>query len=355
MPRAPRGKTTKTSEEYREIICHYYFIEGRRIIDIARERHMATSTIHDIVNRYRTEGRVKYKLQRGPKNVKIKDRHSEYLRDMMDNEDEGNIFTLEQLKFRLEQDFPEDFPTEESIDLETIRHYIDKKLEFTLKRTKAVEERQLESSTIEKRKQYARKVLTGAIHYMDNCVFVDEAGFTACMVPGRARAKKGKRAHTITKTKLVTNISVISALSSERIEFLQSKMVAGGTNALMFDEFLKDLFQQLEKRYPGQKKYVVMDNVSFHRSDVIKKRFDNSIPEACYLPPYSLMFNPIESCFNNLKNYVKRSPRTEKRNMHYLIAERRETVTSSKCEGWISHCIDNLRRCLEGENVTFEN
>jgi hypothetical protein len=77
------------------------------------------------------------------------------------------------LKFQLEQNFPEDFPNEAAISIEAVRRHIDEKLEFTLKRTRAIEERQVHDDVVERRKEYARKILTGSIHYMDNCIFVD--------------------------------------------------------------------------------------------------------------------------------------------------------------------------------------
>jgi transposase len=95
-------------------------------------------------------------------------------------------------------------------------------------------------------------------------------------------------------------------------------MVPEGTNAAIFDDFIEDIFQKLEETYPGQKKYIIMDNVKFHKSPIIKERFNNSIHETCFLPPYSLVFNPIESCFNKLKNYIKKSLGVEKKKRYIL-------------------------------------
>jgi hypothetical protein len=41
--------------------------------------------------------------------------------------------------------------------------------------------------------------------------------------------------------------------------------------------------------------------------------------------------------------------------MFYLIAESRETMIPFDCEGWVNHCVENLSRCLEGQDVTFDN
>jgi hypothetical protein len=158
--------------------------------------------------------------------------------DLIDNEEDGSILTLNQLKFHLEQNSSEDFPSEKTVSIETIRRHVDEKLHFTLKRTRPIEQSQFDNSTIQKWKNYIKNVLTDPIHYMDNCIFVNECGFNACMVPGRARSKRGKCSHIITKTKRAMNISIISTLSSTRIESIETRNLPGGTNTVIFDESL---------------------------------------------------------------------------------------------------------------------
>jgi hypothetical protein len=48
--------------------------------DISRNRQIPSSTVNDIVIRFREEGRMAYKPKGGAKNVKIKYRHSDFLR-----------------------------------------------------------------------------------------------------------------------------------------------------------------------------------------------------------------------------------------------------------------------------------
>jgi transposase len=46
---------------------------------------------------------------------------------------------------------------------------------------------------------------------------------------------------------------------------------------------------------------VLLDNVSFHHSKVVKELFVSKGIEALYTPPYSPWFNPIELCFSIVK------------------------------------------------------
>jgi transposase len=133
----PKRKITKTSEEDRDKICFDYFVKGHRIVDITRNHGIASSTINDIVDRFRLEGRVAYKPSRSAKNVKIKNRHSDYLRNLIKNKKDRQDMTINKLKDGLRQNFPEDFPNENSISPATIRRHIEK-LNLNLKRSRAI-------------------------------------------------------------------------------------------------------------------------------------------------------------------------------------------------------------------------
>jgi transposase-like protein len=134
----PKRKITKTSEEDRNKICFDYFAKGHRIIDITRNHGIASSTINDIVDRFRLEGRVAYKPTQNAKNVKIKNRHSDYFRNLIKNEKDRQNLTINKLKDGLRKNFPQDFPNENSISTATIRQHIGK-LNLNLKRSRAID------------------------------------------------------------------------------------------------------------------------------------------------------------------------------------------------------------------------
>lgn len=356
MPKTSRRTITKTSEEVRYEICMDFFNCNLTVKQICDKYRLANSTVRDIIKRCRTENdRIAYKPRGGVRRVKIKDEHSTFLRNIMDEEDEGNILTLDQLRDRLIQTFPGDFPNEKSLSLSAICNHINNHLEFTLKRAAPLEEAQLKETTMQKRLEYAVKLMPDGVNYLENCIFVDESGFNACMVPGRARSRKGKKAHILTKTKRAKNISIIGAISSRRVESLQAVMVNRGTNGEIFAKFMEELFKWLDDQYPGKKFFIIMDNASFHKVPLVKEKFKNTIHEHYLLPPYSPMFNPIETCFSKLKNYIKRSPRKCRKEMLDLIKESEKTVTRSDCEGWVKHCVNNITRCVRGEDVVHHN
>ena len=87
-------------------------------------------------------------------------------------------------------------------------------------------------------------------------------------------------------------------------------------NTNIFEEFI----QVICSLYTG--KYILMDNVAFHKSKRIKEAIENSGNYVLFIPPYSPDFNPvsrlrraglireaylaIEEVFSKLKSYIRR-------------------------------------------------
>jgi transposase len=53
-----------------------------------------------------------------------------------------------------------------------------------------------------------------------------------------------------------------------------------------------------------------MDNVSFHKSIKVKEAIEKVGCKLIYLPPYSPDLNPIEHCWANFKNYLRKIIKT---------------------------------------------
>ena len=81
-----------------------------------------------------------------------------------------------------------------------------------------------------------------------------------------------------------------------------------------------------------------MDNCSIHHVQEIKDFIENLGIVILFLPPYSPDYNPIEELFSYLKHYLK-----EHEDLIQVfstpvpvIEEALESVTSTKCNHWIS-------------------
>lgn len=344
----------KTTPELRKAVCEDNVLHCLSVKQICQKYRLADKTVRNILNRFDERQTVLYKKRGGVKRRKIEDHHGEFLRNKVDNEDEGSILTLESIRRLLMDNFPEDFPQKESISLTTICRYLNEKLTLTLKRASPIERAQESQKTKEARLAYCEWIFKKGISYNDDCIFVDESGFNACMVPGRARSLKGKKAHVMTKVKRAKNISIIAAMSARKVEYLEVLMVDRGTDRFIFGSFIMELLKKLDEEY-NRSFYVVMDNARFHHSLNIKEIFSRTQHKCVFLPAYSPMFNPIESMFSKLKNFVKRAPNAVKDDLVLCIKDAGNTVTADNCEGWVRHSADNMYKCVRGINVTFDN
>jgi transposase len=73
------------------------------------------------------------------------------------------------------------------------------------------------------------------------------------------------------------------------------KTIDGSCNSTLFIDFIR-LFRS---------KYLVLDNVSFHKTkDCLRAMNDNS-NTALFIPPYSPQYNPIEEFFSQLKTKIR--------------------------------------------------
>ena len=134
------------------VVCHDFFAKGRKISRVARKHRLSDSAVDSINTRFRLTGTVEYKKRGGARNVKIKNIHSDFLRDLIDKQPEGNILGLGKLKEKLMDRFPEDFPNEKSISIAAIHNHVKDHLKPTLKRTSPQEMAHLQPDTDEKRR-----------------------------------------------------------------------------------------------------------------------------------------------------------------------------------------------------------
>ncbi|CEP17317.1 hypothetical protein [Parasitella parasitica] len=120
------------------------------------------------------------------------------------------------------------------------RHIIEH-ISFTLKRTKPVEEKRNDPTTIAKRNACVENMQFDSVSYKINSIFVDEAGFDANLIREQGWSKKGESSIVKTKTKRAINVSILAAISYQGVEIIQEKMVNGGTTAAIFCEFVKSV------------------------------------------------------------------------------------------------------------------
>lgn len=97
-------------------------------------------------------------------------------------------------------------------------------------------------------------------------------------------------------------VSMVAAYQRGSKKLIAPMEYTGYTNTALFVQWIEEhLCPNLKK---GQ--YVIMDNVSFHKSVKVKEAIEKVGCKLIYLPTYSPDLNPIEHCWANFKNYLRK-------------------------------------------------
>ena len=115
-----------------------------------------------------------------------------------------------------------------------------------------------------------------------------------------ARSLRGERARGKKLRKRGKNVSLLSALSLEKV--VASTQVSGSIDGTTFEAFIaKKLVPNLWKNA-----CVVMDNAKFHQGEMVRELIEQAGANLVYLPPYSPEFSPIENFWSKIKAILRK-------------------------------------------------
>ncbi|CEP12687.1 hypothetical protein [Parasitella parasitica] len=158
--------------------------------------------------------------------------------------DEDCTKTLDIIKEELESKFPD--LAEKNVSTSGLWRFMIERIGFTLKRTKAVEERRNTSETIQQRYEYVvQRLPERGISYKTNYIFVDEAGFNANLIRGQGYSKKGSTSVVFNATKRAVNMSILAAISHHGVEDVSVKLVKGSTTGEIIKQFVDGIMKNL--------------------------------------------------------------------------------------------------------------
>lgn len=183
-----------------------------------------------------------------------------------------------------------------------------------------------------------RENFIDSLQYIDpyDIIVLDEAGADLTMATEYSRAEGGKRVKApkpFVSTKKFSMIGAISMLGIESIMYLELAV-----NTSVFLSFVKKCLSP--KLKAG--KYVVLDNVSFHKNQEIIQVIESTGAKVVFLPPYSPDLSPIEKMWSKIKEILKRlMPRTQAE-FHDALAEATSNIQQDDCEEWFDACGYNV-------------
>jgi transposase len=167
---------------------------------------------------------------------------------------------------------------------------------------------------------------------VEDLIFIDESGVNLALLRLYARALKGKRARGVKPQKRGQNISIISALSIEKV--IASINIYGSVDGATFEAFIvKELVPKLWKNA-----CIVMDNARIHLGEMVESAITEVGAKLIYLSPYSPEFSPIENFWSKVKAILKKLKARTYKDLIDGIFEAMATVTQQDIRNWFAHC-----------------
>ena len=181
--------------------------------------------------------------------------------------------------------------------------------------------------------------------------FLDETGFRVEMRSRYGRSLRGANAESVIPNIRSRNISVVAALSHTGV--VHYEILNGNGNAERFAHFIDDLAHARDIGGYSNETIIVMDNVAFHRSPIVREIIELRGFQTCYLPPYSPFLNPIESFFGQWKNLIKTVAPTNEADLMRAINSINDYVTPEHCSNYCRHVRSNCLRIMDGDRENF--
>jgi len=145
------------------------------------------------------------------------------------------------------------------------------------------------------------------------------------------------------------NLTLVAAMSRERVEYLQL-FYEGGTTTEYFAEYLTNLIDTVTGRYPEKKILFVLDNLSSHKTSEIHKVMQHDSVEMLFLPASSPEFSAIESLFGRVKVELRDLRYRTKEQLAQAIISIAFGMPKRRIEGFFRRTFNDMKEYYDEED-----
>ncbi len=163
-------------------------------------------------------------------------------------------------------------------------------------------------------------------------VFVDECSSNIALTPLYGRAPRGQRAVGRVPRNYGANTTLMACLSLQGMG--EALVWEGAADTSTFEAYIEQILAPSLQR--GQ--IVVMDNLSSHQGQRVRRAIEARGCQLLFLPTYSPDFSPIEGAFSKMKTSLRRVGARTQETLVEAIAQALGTITPADALGWFTHC-----------------
>ncbi|KLL05314.1 MAG: transposase [Mycoplasmataceae bacterium RV_VA103A] len=163
----------------------------------------------------------------------------------------------------------------------------------------------------------------------------DESGYPLNLAPKKGWGPRGQKITRFNKH-YATNYSLILVVHNvEKGGIICWELFKNAVNTEVFANFLTNLKLPTEEKH-----YLLMDNISFHKSVKVEEVIKSKNIEPKYIVAANPWLNPTELVFNVLKNYVRsKEPKTEEE-LRKFISEKVNELQGEDLRKYFKDCLD---------------
>jgi len=135
---------------------------------------------------------------------------------------------------------------------------------------------------------------------IDSVVSIDETCFYSTDHSRYGYSLRGKRARTCVNRASMSRTKVSLLLATTRERIIGFQVYTGTCNSAKFAQFIRSLPLSTGAT-------LLMDNVAFHKTRVVREEAQAKGATLFFTPPYSPWYNPVETTFSILKHRFRRA------------------------------------------------
>lgn len=128
-----------------------------------------------------------------------------------------------------------------------------------------------------------------------NIIAIDETAVYDRMNPTRAWSPRNERVYFPMQRLQSKKYTLITAMCDQKV--VQQMIIKGSANAQIFKDFICSI--------NSSKTHLLMDNVAFHKTKMVRKAMEEKGFTPVYTSPYSPEWNPTEMFFSYLKRKLR--------------------------------------------------